>query len=386
MRVFLIFFFASILTAQGQALRDINYNYLYNGSTPFAMSLKTVRTPGQWITFFELQSSDTTQLTNPYTIEFETRKTLFEKEGVPVSNDLVSSSISGRSLEGEVRLPVSNQPVILVARVINTSLKRAWFYYSILEPRYPEVTYARENGKLLYTNFTKTDREITFAGNNELIVSYYDQAFPAATVPFSEKLGRVSQGMRVDSSFTMQPNQNLFLHKPGLYLVQYDTMIAEGLAIKAQDDYPRYAKIENLADPLIYICTRQEYERMKQAKGDKRAFDKIVISIARDADRARVLMKNYFRRVELANMYFTSYKEGWKTDRGMIFIVFGPPSEVLRFNDREVWNYDNASFKISFDFAKAPSVFDPENFVLLRNKKYTQTWYEVIDLWRNARF
>ncbi len=37
---------------------------------------------------------------------------------------------------------------------------------------------------------------------------------------------------------------------------------------------------------------------------------------------------------------FTSYKEGWKTDKGMIFIVLGPPDKVQRSKDREVWTYD----------------------------------------------
>ena len=97
-------------------------------------------------------------------------------------------------------------------------------------------------------------------------------------------------------------------------------------------------------------------------------------------------MRSYFRRVELANYYFTSYKEGWKTDRGMIYIIFGLPDEVFKFSDREVWNYNNASYKVTFNFAKSPTIFGPDNFVLIRQKKYQTTWYEVIDLWRNARF
>jgi hypothetical protein len=97
-------------------------------------------------------------------------------------------------------------------------------------------------------------------------------------------------------------------------------------------------------------------------------------------------MKNYFKRVELANLYFTSYKEGWKTDRGMVYIVFGMPDEVFKFNDREVWNYNLTKQKLNFSFVKSSSVFDPENYVLLRDSKYQQNWYETIDLWRGSRF
>src|SRR5690606_14005651 len=118
----------------------------------------------------------------------------------------------------------------------------------------------------------------------------------------------------------------------------------------------------------------------------KKAFDRVILSITRDQERAKKLIRSYFRRVEMANTLFTSYKEGWKTDRGMIYIIFGPPDEVFRFNDREVWNYKAIKQGLSFDFAQSPSLFDPDNFVLIRSKKYTETWYQMIDMWRNARF
>ena len=172
----------------------------------------------------------------------------------------------------------------------------------------------------------------------------------------------------------------------GLYLIQKDTASTEGFAFRVEEDYPRLAKIESLADPLIYVCTKQEFDRIKLAKGDKKAFDRVILSITGDTERAKNFMRNYFRRVELANEFFTSYKEGWKTDRGMIYIIFGLPDQVFRFTDREVWTYKNNTYKITFDFVKSSTLFDPENFVLVRDKKFQETWYEVIDLWRNARF
>jgi GWxTD domain-containing protein len=136
---------------------------------------------------------------------------------------------------------------------------------------------------------------------------------------------------------------------------------------------------------LIYVCTKQEFDRVKLAKGDKKAFDKVILSITGDVGRAKTFLRSYFKRVESANQLFTSYKEGWKTDRGMIYIIFGMPDEVYAFTDREVWTYKK-QFDISFNFTKSSTIFDPDNYVLIRDKKYTEKWYEVIDLWRNARF
>jgi GWxTD domain-containing protein len=224
-------------------------------------------------------------------------------------------------------------------------------------------------------------------GSDEWFVSYYNDEFPAAAPSFSEAQARVPRAMEADSVFRLRAGDEIVFSMKGLYLIQKDTNALEGLAFRSEDDYPQYTKLASLPGPLIYITTKQEYDRLETVDGNKRAFDRIILQITLDTDRARTLMRSYFRRVELANRFFTSYKQGWKTDRGMIYIIFGKPDEVFRFDDREVWRYDNERFKnISFNFSRSTSVFDPDNFVLIREKKYEDTWYEVIDLWRNARF
>jgi GWxTD domain-containing protein len=217
------------------------------------------------------------------------------------------------------------------------------------------------------------------------VVSYYDDNFPAAAPAFSEGQAKVARTMVADSVYTQVDGNRVEMHRKGLYLFQKDTLAAEGFAVRVENDYPKFSRFRNLPGPLIYICTKQEYDRLELAS-DKNAFDRTVLSITGDTERAKKLIRSYFRRVELANEYFTSYKEGWKTDRGMIYIIFGLPNEVYRFDDREVWYYENGLFNITFDFARSGSLFDPDNYVLIRDKKHKETWYEVIDLWRNARF
>jgi GWxTD domain-containing protein len=66
------------------------------------------------------------------------------------------------------------------------------------------------------------------------------------------------------------------------------------------------------------------------------------------------LMEEYYRRVYYANTNFTHhFREGWKTDMGMVYIIFGAPGDIERnpynrstslFGGRtvkayEIWNY-----------------------------------------------
>lgn len=67
---------------------------------------------------------------------------------------------------------------------------------------------------------------------------------------------------------------------------------------------------------------------------------------------------NYFSRVELANQKYSAMKkEGWKTDRGRVFLLYGEPSEVERFPNQldtkpyEIWQYHNLEGGVIFVFA-----------------------------------
>ncbi|RMD98504.1 MAG: GWxTD domain-containing protein [Calditrichaeota bacterium] len=55
----------------------------------------------------------------------------------------------------------------------------------------------------------------------------------------------------------------------------------------------------------------------------------------------------YLKRVKEANQKFRSYsREGWRTDRGRVYILYGPPDYVDRFHSTEdtkpyeIWNYN----------------------------------------------
>jgi GWxTD domain-containing protein len=375
------------LTASGQALRDINYNFRYNPSEPLEFQLHAVKGAGNWTAYYTLIIRDSVEDVNQFSIQWEVRKDLSEKEGLVIDTEATTVRRSKNTIAGSVIVTASTERQYLMAKVVNTNVKRAWIFYEALEPNIPVNGYVAINGTPVTRPFIKVNTPVSLVmDETQKIISYYNDNFPAAVPGFSEGMGRVAKSMVVDSTFAFSSNDPISFTQPGLYLIQSDTNAAKGFAFRVEDDYPRLSKIESLADPLIYVCTKQEFDRMKQAKGDKKAFDRVVLSITQDTERARKFMRSYFRRVELANEFFTSYKEGWKTDRGMIYIVFGLPDQVYKFTDREVWTYKNNLYKISFDFVKSSTLFDPENFVLVREKKFQETWYEVIDLWRNARF
>jgi len=76
-----------------------------------------------------------------------------------------------------------------------------------------------------------------------------------------------------------------------------------------------------------------------------------------DSDPAVVQKTEYFKRVDYANEHFRAgFKDGWKTDRGRVFIVYGPPDEVERHTNEtnvkpyEIWTYHSIQGGVEFVF------------------------------------
>jgi GWxTD domain-containing protein len=387
MRKLIIALFVLVqFNANSQALRDINYSYLYNPDEPIRFTMEPVRLSDSWKILYSLELKAGTEGIKNYVIEWQGRDALSAKEGVTLNASIIDEKTETASaLSGYVSISIKDAPKILVARVINGPRNQAYIFYVFLEENYPVTNHLSMDSVPIIKKYTGINTTLQLTDSAQWNVFYYNDNFPPAAPAFSEAQAKVAKKMEADSIFGIS-NGEIKFSKRGLYLFQKDTAKPEGFAVRAENDYPRYSLIQNLAAPMIYICTKQEYDKLEAAKGEKKVFDRTVLTITGDTDRAKQLIRNYFRRVEMANSYFTSFKEGWKTDRGMIYIIFGRPEEVYKFNDREVWSYNTPEFKVTFNFAKAGNIFAPDNYVLIRDKKYQTTWYEVIDLWRKVRF
>lgn len=367
------------LGAHAQVLRDINYSYRYNPGIGFFLNWNVTPSGNTYTLFYDLQLADTTQK-NAYSIQFELRESLSDKSGNAVTTP--------SSLSGSRDFQAQEKQNILVAKVKAGDGDKAtvYIFYKLLPTQNSQ--YLVVNQRPVLNGFVHLQEPLQFLGFDQrpVTASYYSDFFPAAAPPFATAQAKVSKTIAPDSLFSIDPALATKFLKKGLYLLQTDTASTTGLAFRVEDDYPKLGRLETLAGPLLYICTKQENEKLRQAGNDKKKFDQVILSITGNAERARTFMRTYFKRVELANQYFTSYKEGWKTDRGMIYIIFGVPEEVYLFDDREVWEYKNEQTKIRFQFTKSPSLFDPDNYVLIRDKKFNTPWLDMVDLWRKARF
>jgi len=107
--------------------------------------------------------------------------------------------------------------------------------------------------------------------------------------------------------------------------------------------------LDNAVSQLLYIASSKELDDIKDAKTNEEKLKRF-IKFWRSKDPSprtprNELMIEYYNRIKIANERYSHYVEGWKTDMGMVFIIYGTPSVIDRHpfdadsKPYEVWTY-----------------------------------------------
>jgi len=198
-------------------------------------------------------------------------------------------------------------------------------------------------------------------------------------------------GLQHDSLFRLDPQRDtlLRLNRQGVYFIQPDTAARQGFTVLCfPAGYPQVTNAEQLAPPLRYLTTGEEYGKLMRAADVKKAVDEFWLEKCGSEERAREVIRRFYKRVETTNRFFTTEREGWKTDRGMIFIVFGPPQHVYRSGKDETWYYGDGSSPMALNFIftqNRNNPFSDNDYELNRNLNYKMPWNHALDEWRKGR-
>lgn len=252
----------------------------------------------------------------------------------------------------------------------------------------------KDNNIPIFSNVTN-EKRIWLAhpklASQTLWVRYYDRKFDVPTPPFSDnKLLKFSY--KPDSLYSTTLNDsgfvNLELKEKGFYHFQQDTSKQEGFTLYIfKGDYPEITHVDQLTEPLRYLTSSAEYTRILQSENVKQAVDEFWIEKCGSKERARETIKQYYGRVEKANKLYSSFVEGWKTDRGMVAIIFGEPHSISKTADSETWYYNNerAYSYITFSFVKVKNPFTDNDYLLSRDPGFKPQWYRAVESWRQGR-
>lgn len=229
----------------------------------------------------------------------------------------------------------------------------------------------------------------TNPSSDSLYISYFknDVPLPKPTFAISPETSVYNQR---DSLFVLEysPNQPISLAYEGLYFIQFDTNSTEGVSVaRFPKGFPRIQSSDDLIGPLAYITTTGEFNNLLEQKHGKLAADDFWINSGGNTGRGREMIRIYYNRVYFANYYFTNTVEGWKTDRGMVYIVYGPPHNMKKTANSETWMYYRKGGKnetISFKFNYKPGKFHVNQYQLQRSENHNWHWREAVYSWTNG--
>jgi GWxTD domain-containing protein len=246
---------------------------------------------------------------------------------------------------------------------------------------------------VFFKNYISKDQQIKVQFNDKskkiIFVKHYAHLPYIATPPYSANIDKQTT-YSSDSIFSMplHNGQTSFFKLPKHGICQFlvDTSQEDGLSVyRFYNDFPAVTTPEHMLSCLRYLTSRTEFEKMNLVKDKKQSVDDFWMENGGNPNKAKELVKRFYTRVEEANRYFTSYVEGWKTDRGMIYIVYGLPNVVYRSEFSEVWIYGepNHILSIYYTFSfENKSPFTDNSFILSRSSAYKENWFRTLSSWR----
>ena len=341
---------------------------------------------------------------------------LIEKEyAVPPGNYTVNATMTDDFTEKETNrthdafIPDPNQPVSNITNIwINAKDNE-----SALADYAPSTTYDINNDvdsvKFLF-QVTNNDPENPITIETQLLKFRSDTSvarrmnynnYSPSSIYF--------RGIDFDRSETINSSRRV-LNEPGSVLIEYtfsdldrgnyrfqvtanpdtdaEMFKARDFSVKSKN-YPAIQTPEELARPLIYLMNERDYDELMSIEDPdslKAAVDRFWLSNIQNTSKARSTLSLYYERVEEANKLFSNYKEGWKTDRGMIYILFGNPWYADRTLNELRWSYSHnlADPERNFYFftPKIRNKYFPfHNYILRRSDDYYNVNYQQIQLW-----
>lgn len=251
---------------------------------------------------------------------------------------------------------------------------------------------APESETPLFRNYVGKDETFSVRHTRKdvvkLHVAYYRNTSEAARPPYAMPV--VTPEILPDSTWTIDVDPNVVHQFPmeGYYRLTMSEAEKGGFTVcRFPDDFPKITTPDALLEPMRYITTKKEYTTLQTSKNIKHSVDSFWISTGGSQDRARELISAYYGRVEIANIHFSSHIEGWKTDRGMVYIIYGEPQNVYRTPTSETWVYgqDQGGNMLNFVFERNTNSGAPNDFTMQRNQVYNISWITAVDYWKQGQ-
>lgn len=346
----------------------INVAWQYDLNAPIQMAHRVISVDGEISVFLQVKTDSVN-----WRYEFLSQNGYESEKHVeisPVRIDTLQNSGTGVLLKLDLGFSVNDLLVIKIFRY------EEYYYYDlglkIGTIPFPSIYPVNADGIPILANYINRSGYEWKNGEYYFVMRYKD-SFSTADPPMAD-MKPLAPSLTMDSSFTFV--DTVLLEDGYFYTVLNDSLATSGVTmLKVPPYFPEYRQLNELVESMFYITSEPEKKSLINSKDLKKNFDSFWINNFSTKPRARNAIRKYYNSIEQANILFTDFKAGWKTDRGMMYIVFGIPDEVYRTNSLEEWYYDTGE---AFEFSVISSFFAPRTYTLRRSKDLEELWFSEI--------
>ncbi|OYT17319.1 MAG: hypothetical protein B7C24_03105 [Bacteroidetes bacterium 4572_77] len=297
----------------------------------------------------------------------------------------------------EIRIPLKikqNNSYVLIWSLQDQVNKRNYYKLLRLEKNKNSsfnIRFLNADNQLIWKKWLEPNDQVRlqyrYGSVNELVMDYYKPKFSPGLPPYMEAAAVDNNQVFEQHSLSLENGISSLVQPPkkGVYAIRSskDELCVASMPLFYKDfalDLTPAQKVFSLR----YLNNRKEFGNMLKDE-PAHTIKEFWFFEGRSKERSQKMMKTYYDRTIRANALFSGYKEGWKTDRGMIFMIYGPPDVVYQEIDREVWEYgDEAAYNdLRFEFVRKQSKYNTQEFILIRDQDYKKSWYKVVENWRS---
>ena len=326
-------------------------------------------------------------------------KVFFDSSTVNI-NDKVAGQPQAKIIAGYITLKIPAAQTSYIELYINDAYgKRHQTHFIKCEKQdaYGQQSYLllSNTGNVFFSNKIEKGNVINVYNSrvtyNKARVDFFANDYSLPPPPFSDRTPSPYPSIP-DSTFFVTSfdghNIQLQIARQGVYFIRLDSAAnINGCMVMGVEQYfPKVLSHAQMIAATRFIMSKDEYQKMINAPDKQMAINNFWLTLGGGEDRAKELIKRYYNRVQDANSFFTSHIEGWKTDMGMIYIIFGPPNKTYKTQQMETWVYgtEGTPNSATFRFEKINNPFSSTNFKLIRNSNYRDAWYLAVNNWRDG--
>lgn len=381
-------------------MTSVDISFLYNQNHEFLVDYRLAQNEKQVQVYVRFILNSGIVKISDYELTYDVRSSYIDERHVSATKRLDSTSVIATGFRefvyafGFEKKPDQN---LIVLEINNIARGKNFIFdipISVKEDlkNQPFMIFEEKRDVPYFSKFINLDQTVrlvnVFGNEGKYEIKGVLNNKSVALPPFDNSEPNATSKIEIDTLYGAIEAEPFKFSTPGFYEINEASDPDNKLGILVTDAfYPYFDRYDNMVQPLIFITTTDEFKTIRQANDVRDAFEGFVMNrFSGSSKMSQDFVKYYYKRIRDAAHLFTTNKEGWKTDRGMVYQIYGNPLQAFRNENTELWVFASPNGnRTRFIFDLISGEGNLLEYKLIRGNKYKESWMDAVTSWRSGK-